>query len=284
MGNETNPEQWAAMERLRFIEQSVFWRGWVNRQDLMTTFGLSAAQATSDLQKFQELNPGALNYSLNRKRYEGSPTMECKLHEPRLEDAIALFITQGFSTSKTTLSVPPAENQGVVAWVKLPERVAAASTLRAVFHAVMNGLRLKVDYQTMSGKAAMWRWIDPHAFGHDGYRWHVRAWSEEGEHWGDFVLSRIRQVEWPTEKSEVAEVDEDWETWLDLTLVPNAELDVTQKETVKLDLGMRAGKSRLRVRKAMLDYTLASLRLPPASAVELNRPLVALEKCEEVGK
>jgi hypothetical protein len=93
MGNATNPEQWAAQERLRFIEKCVFWRGTVNRQDLHRIYGVSQAQASADLQKYQELNPGALVYSLNRKRYEGAPTMRCRLHEPSLEEALVLFLS-----------------------------------------------------------------------------------------------------------------------------------------------------------------------------------------------
>ena len=85
MGNATNPEQWAAQERLRFIEKSAFWRGTVNRPDLLAVFRISQAQSSADLQKYQELNPDSLVYNLNRKRYDGAESMTCVLHEPRWE-------------------------------------------------------------------------------------------------------------------------------------------------------------------------------------------------------
>ena len=94
----------------------------------------------------------------------------------------------------------------------------------------------------------------------------MRAWSEGGEHWGDFVLSRIRAADWPTDGAEVsADEDTEWQTWVDLALVPNSGLTEEQQATIKTDYGMRGGKLKLRVRRAMLDYTLAHLRLPMTS-------------------
>ena len=60
MGNSSNPEQWAVMERLRFIERAAYWRGWIQRQDLAAVYGKGSAQASADFQKYLELNPGAL--------------------------------------------------------------------------------------------------------------------------------------------------------------------------------------------------------------------------------
>ena len=58
MGNETSVENWAARERLLLVERAAWWRGWIGRGDLVAMFGISPAQASSDLQKYQELNPG----------------------------------------------------------------------------------------------------------------------------------------------------------------------------------------------------------------------------------
>jgi hypothetical protein len=276
MGNATNEKQWAAMGRLRFIEQAAYWRGSVNRQDLMTTFGISAAQATSDLQKFHELNPGALVYHLNRKRYEATQEMTCQLHEPRLEEALLLFLGASSATPPVPILSAEMAESPTVAVVMLPRRDAAIKVQRQVFQAVLHGLRLRVDYQTMSGKPAAWRWIVPHAFGHDGYRWHVRAWSEEGEHWGDFVLSRITKADWPVEKAAITGAkDLDWQTWIKLTLEPHRGMPVERRETISADYGMKNDRLTLRVRKAMLNYTLAHLRLPTDIGSD-NEPVVSI--------
>ena len=93
MGNQTNAGLWVAQERLRAIERAAYWRGWVKRKDLAALFGVSLAQASSDLQKYQELNPGALQYNMNAKRYEGAREMVCVLvKEPSLEEAMGAFL------------------------------------------------------------------------------------------------------------------------------------------------------------------------------------------------
>ena len=92
MGNKTNDRNWAAMERLRFIETCAWWKGVVQRQDLAGLFGVSMAQASSDLQRYLELNPGAFVYNLRQKRYEATPEMKCVLTSPRLDEAVTRFL------------------------------------------------------------------------------------------------------------------------------------------------------------------------------------------------
>ena len=275
MGNSTNEKQWAAVQRLRFVEQSAYWRGTVNRQDLMETFGVSPAQATADLQKFQELCPGVLHYNLKRKRYESRPDMACRLHEPQLEEALTRFL--GASLAGPAGLVQATEVPAAVATVVLPRRAVPATVVRAVFLAVLHGLRLRVRYQSLSGKAITWRWLRPHAFGHDGYRWHVRAWSEESELFLDFVLGRIVEVEWPEEAAPLPEPDADWDTWEELVLQPRADLGPEQRAAVLSDYAMTDDRLVLRVRRAMVDYTLAHLRLPLRSGNELGPVLEAAE-------
>jgi len=70
MGNKTNDQNWAATERLRFIEVCAWWKGIVNRNDLVGLFGISMAQASLDLHRYLEMNPDAFVYNLRQKRYE----------------------------------------------------------------------------------------------------------------------------------------------------------------------------------------------------------------------
>ena len=49
MGNISNPENWAARERLRFIERAAFWRGWLQREEMARVFGQSVQQCSADL-------------------------------------------------------------------------------------------------------------------------------------------------------------------------------------------------------------------------------------------
>ncbi|WP_345737046.1 WYL domain-containing protein [Prosthecobacter algae] len=270
------------MERLRFVERCAFWRGVVNRQDLVGAYGLSATQATSDLQKFQELNPGALNYNLNKKRYEGSPSMRCTLHKPRIEEAIALCFGSGDAPSALTRPVTEPSGQetsGFVAGVELPLRTAAPDIQRAVFLGAIQKLRVQIEYTSMTGKKPGWRWIAPHAFGHNGYRWHVRAWCEQNEEFRDFVLSRIKAAHFPIHEAAVPVVDSEWNKWVTVKVIPGSGLSEDMQKGIITDYSMRSGKLIFEVRKAMLKYTLRHLGLPTGDTpIPPQLELLAIEE------
>jgi hypothetical protein len=271
MSNTTNPESWAAQERLRFIERSLWWRGQVKRRDLGETFGISLAQASSDLQRYLEMNPLAARYDLKAKTYRGEPHMECRLHTPKLEEALALYLGRA---GLHGVGVDAGSDK--VALIFLPMRESTPAVQRAAFYAVIEGLRLRIDYGSLTGRrAAGWRWIVPRAFAHDAYRWHLRAWCEENQGYRDFVLSRIRQVEWPLESPDSSlPQDTDWETWEELTLIPNPQLSEDQRKAIEADYGMKAGKLRLPVRRAMRAYTLDHLRIASSHGKKLAQRLV----------
>ncbi len=260
MGNTSNKDQWAARERLHFIERLAWWRGVVNRGDLREVFGISRAQASADLQAYQELNPAALAYNVRAKRYESRPEMHCTLHEPRMEEAVRLFLGEPGPLPAAEVSRPLAGARVDV--VATPGRRASAAVERRVFLAVCGGLRLTVKYGSVSSGRGTRREIAPHAFGHDGYRWHVRAWCCENEDYRDFVLSRIEDAGWPGEPFAPPVVDADWEREEKLTFMANPELNEERRKTIERDYGMRGGKLVVHVRAAMKEYLLAHLRIP----------------------
>lgn len=286
MGNETNIEQWAAQERLRAIERAAFWRGWVRRKELVSLFGISMAQASADFQKYQELNPGALSYNLNAKWYEGVAGMQCVRHTPRLEEAIGCYLDGGAGV----FQLPPvAMAQGTssgaldaggacsLGFVLLPVREASAEVCRLVFQAVLGNHRLRVRYWSLNSSKDSWREIAPHAFGHDGYRWHVRAWCYNNADYRDFVLSRIERCDSPMSISKDAAlpIDGAWESWEGVELRPDSRLSERRQAAIRRDYGMgKRGVLKIKVRTAMKPYLLSHLFLPGANdAAELPRHL-----------
>jgi hypothetical protein len=257
MGNTNKREQWAGRERLLFIERVAWWRGVVNRADLREVYGISAAQASADLQSYQELNAGALAYNLKTKRYEAQARMECVLHDPRLEEAVGMFLgagaglwrAAGGGAEKVALCVPPM-------------RRASPSVERRVFVALDQGRRIAVRYGSVSGGSGKLREIAPHALGHDGLRWHARAWCFENSGYRDFVLSRMEEAEWPGEEFSAPVVDEAWECEVTLVFQANRELDEAARKAIERDYGMQNGCFKMQVREAMKEYCLAQMRIP----------------------
>ncbi len=270
MGNLTNERNWAARERLRRVELLLWWRGWVGRTDLTEGFGISAAQASGDLQRYAELNPGALVYQTKRKRYEGTPEMRCILHEPRLEEAVWVF--HGGDAPGMEIGAGRMRSAATVDVFRPLARRATPEVERRVFLAMEQGRRLRVCYATLSKRKALWREIAPHALGHDGYRWHVRAWCFRNGGFRDFAPSRMEGVEWPGEEFAPPAADEDWRRMVTLELAPHPALDAEQRRAIELDYGMRNGGLKVTVRAAMREYFLAHCRIPVLDEQGRPRP------------
>lgn len=274
MGNISNRDQWAVRERLAFIERVAWWRGSVNRGDLRGIFGISAAQASADLQLYLELNPGSLSYNLKAKRYESGPGMTCVFHEPRIEEAIRQFLGEA---APAPFVAGGGSGEGRVDLSVAPIRKASPVVERRTFLALLHRQRIQIRYWSVRSSRDTVREIAPHALGHDGYRWHVRAWCFEDSDYKDFVLSRIEKAEWPGSPFDPQVADETWERFVDVVLVPNRTLDEVQRRTIERDYGMEGGRLRLRVREAMLEYCFAHLRVRGAvdrpEHLELEGPL-----------
>lgn len=254
MGNVTNRDQWAARERLRFIERQAWWKATVNRRDLQELFGISAAQASADLQAYQETNPTSLLYNLRAKRYEAQPNMSCVFHVPRLEEALSLFLGDTANTGMV------GKASDTVGRVLLPLREPEQQVARRIFVATDGLRRVSVRYWSVHSKRAAWREVAPHAFGYDGYRWHSRAWCFENNEYRDFVLSRIEEAEWPGKVFTPPKKDADWQTIEEVVLRPWSGLSEEQQLTISRDYGMTRGKLRVAVRRALKPYLLAHLR------------------------
>lgn len=266
MGNSNNREQWAGRERLLFIERVAWWRGMVNRGRLREIFGISAAQASADLQAYLELNPGALVYNLSSKRYEAQADMLCVLHQPRLEEAVAMFFGKRLPHSLDQGSSPDSK----VALCVPPLRKASGEVERRVFLAIDQGRRLAVRYGSLHGDSGKWREIVPHAFAHDGLRWHVRAWCFDNQSYRDFVLTRMAEARWPGEEFIPPIGDHSWETMVTLVFKANPELGEEAKAAVEADYGMKDGRFEMTVREAMVEYHLAQLRVPGKNGERLR--------------
>ena len=274
MGNVTNTEQWAAMERLRFIERAAWWRGIVGRQDVMEVFGVGPAQVSADFQKYLELNPGSLVYSLSRKRYEGQPGMKRLLDACTLEDAISQFIDRAGRLPGTGRQDTPGSNR--VDWLVLPDRRPGAEVERRVFQAVLHRMRVEVLYTT-PGKGSKWREILPHALAWSGHRWHVRSWCFENAEYRDFSLGRMEEAHWPQAVAEPIPVpDQDWDNYEIVVVRPHPALAEEAQAAIAAEFRMEKRRLKIRVRRAMVQYLETALGLLPEDGKPLPPKLERL--------
>ena len=259
MGTEKADLRWSVERRLEFIEFRLFWEGHVNRGDLMDAFGVSVNQASTDLNRYIGMAPDNMVYDKSARTYIRGTEFD------------PLFLNPDASRYLSQLrSVADGILDRAESWIgqfpsyyaaPTPVRGVNAKTLRSVVAAIRRSEAIEVKYQSLSRPEPRWRWIAPHAVVFDGYRWNTRAFCLTDQTFKEFLLSRIIETR-GTKPSEVRpDADAEWNEQVTLEIGPHPELSDTQQKVIALDYGMRDGKAKIPVRKALLYYALKRLGL-----------------------
>lgn len=78
----------------------------------------------------------------------------------------------------------------------VPTRRVDPVILKRLIAAIRAENSIEIYFQSMNPKRpdAIWRRITPHAFAHDGLRWHVRAFCHMESKFKDFIISRYCEL------------------------------------------------------------------------------------------
>ena len=283
MGTEKADLRWGVERRLEFIEFRLFWEGHVNRGDLTETFGVSVNQASIDLNRYIGMAPDNMTYDKSARTYIRGNKFDPLFLKP---DA-SRYLSQLRSVADGILDRADAWIGQFPSYDSAPTPVRGvnAQTLRSVVAAIRRSEAIEVKYQSLSRPEPRWRWIAPHAIGFDGFRWHTRAFCLTDQNFKDFLLSRIIETR-GTKPSEVdADGDADWNEQVILEIGPHPELSETQQKVIALDYGMRGGRAKIPVRKALLYYALKRLGLDtdPAARQPQDQQIILLNRQALVG-
>lgn len=282
MDSDKSELRWGVAQRLEFIEFRLFWEGRVNRSDLMEQFGLSVNQASADLNRYIGFAPDNMVYDKSARTYVRGPDYAAQFLKP---DA-SRYLAQLRSLADGILDSHDTWIAGLPSYdaAPTPARGVNPVTLRSVVGAIRRSEGIEVKYQSLSRPEPSWRWIAPHAIGFDGFRWHTRAFCRTDEVFKDFLLSRIISTR-SVEASEVTDAaDADWQEHVTLEICPHPKLSEDQKKVIALDYGMRNGKAKIKVRRALLYYALkrlgldgnAAARPPQEQQIVLASPIAGL--------
>lgn len=274
--------RWGTEQRLEFVEFRAFWEGGVNRSDITEQFGVSVPQASNDLTLYQKLAPANLRYDSSEKRYV--PTVE---FTPRFMTPSAdRYLVQLRSISDRVIRLddtwivqPPQIDA-----MPVPSRRIEPGILKRFIAAIRSERSIEIHYQSMNPvrSEAVWRRITPHAFAHDGLRWHVRAFCHLDLKFKDFILSRCRDLAREDGQGAPPALDLHWNTMFDVVLRPNPDLTPSQQETIAMDYGMESGQAIVPVRRALLYYFEKRLRLDVDAKKDRpgEKPVVLANKSE----
>jgi hypothetical protein len=272
------PLRWSIAQRLEFIEFRLLWEGRINRADVAERFSVSMQQASGDLGLYEGQAPENMTYDRNAKRFVPALTFHPKfLHEVANRHLLQLAaIGNGLVDPSETWfhDLPP------IGVVKMPQRSVSTMTVRWVLEAVRSSAQLKIEYQSLNRVESAMRTIEPHSLGHDGTRWHVRAYCVRNKEFRDFVLSRIVAAEALGKRTIDPQSDREWFDEVDLALAPNPELPESARRGLAREYGMSRGKLHIPTRVALAFYLIQhlnlDLKLPP------KRQQLVLDNLKEV--
>lgn len=283
--------RWGVEQRLEFIEFRLFWEGTINRADIIECFGVSTPQASKDLSLYQARAPGNMLYDASAKRYVAAEAFVLRFLDPDPYKYLSQLraVAEGMlPASESWIAAMPSADVALT-----PKREIDIAILRRVLEAVRENQSIDVFYQSMNSARPdpIWRRMTPHAFGYDGFRWHVRGFCHVENKFKDFLLPRILEVGGKGEPGQSGEHDWLWNNYFDVIVGPHPELTESQKRVVAKDYGLEVDTTVLSVRYAMLFYVLKRLGLLGDAAkrsarsqhiVNVNRKetLVALERAE----
>lgn len=283
MGSTKTELRWGVAQRLEFIEFRLFWEGHVNRSDLMEQFGLSVNQASADLNRYIGLALDNMVYDKSARTYVRGPDYAAQFLKPDASRYLAQLrsLADGLMDSDDAwIAELPAYDAAPT-----PARGVNPITLRSVVGAIRRSEAIEVKYQSLSRPEPSWRWIAPHAIGFDGFRWHTRAFCQMDEVFKDFLLSRIISTRSVQASDVTNAADEDWQEHVTLEIGPHPELSESQKNVIALDYGMRDGRAKIKVRRALLYYALKRLGLDtdPGARKPQDQQIVLVNAAEVMG-
>lgn len=271
---------WGQGRRLEFIDFRLRWDGRINRSDLTTHFGISVPQASTDISTYIGLADSNLYYDRSERVYlateKFTPLFEASSTANYLRDLLA-----------SSMGITPAGVSYLgwapeVAWASTPQRAVPESVLVATIKAIRARRSIHVLYQSMSHPKPAWREISPIGLGHDGLRWHTRAYCHKRSAFRDFVFARALEVR-EGAPSDVQQADDAaWAGLVKLVLVPAPGLNAAKRRVIELDYGMVDGQAILEVRAAMLYYVLLRLGLSKEQPTRPEAQQIVLKNEEEV--
>lgn len=274
--------RWGVQRRLEFIDFRLFWDGRFNRRDLMTTFGISAQQASADIALYTARAPQNLVYVAGQKAFVRTPE-----YEPALMTASAeRYLLQLVAIENHWMSRGDTwfEEQPPIESVTLLRKRTDARILLHILDAINRRTRLEIEYSSISGVPEPRRSIEPHALFHAVGRWYVRAWSHDHRDFRDYNLFRVATAQDAGAASSSPELDFEWMHRIDLELVPNPELAANQQAALAAEYGMTDGRLvvTLRLNQTFYLMTEHNLDVEPGILPPAKQQLILVNRDDVV--
>jgi len=239
----------AQRERLLHIDFRAYFLGDVGRSDLIKRFGIKAAAATRDINIYNELAPGNIDYDTKTKSF---------IREKGFKPLFEYNVSQVLSALSLGFGEEFVGSPSPIIACETPSKLnkPKLDVLSVITRAIHQGKAVKVEYtSTSSGTTS--RELVPFVLVDNGLRWHIRTYDRKNDRFGDFVITRITKAELidaPIQDHEDLKHDIQWNRIVEMELVPHPRIKHSQ--AIELDYDMVDGVRKQNVRAAVAGYVL----------------------------
>jgi hypothetical protein len=259
----------AQQERLFHIDFRLRFLGAINRNDLVSRFGIKEAAATRDITLYREVAPDNLAYDTKAKSYIQSTSYKPLFDYTGQQALSAIVLGIGDDQVSYTNGFVPSES---------PTQLNSPNldTLAVITQAIHQGKAIKISYRSLSSGLSS-RVIVPFALVDNGLRWHVRAYDRKRNHFADFVINRISKPKLVSEEvpaSETRDGDIQWNRIVEMHIVPHPRL--SHPETIMHEYGMEDGVLKVMVRAAVAGYVLRRWNVDCSETHTMDGPEIHL--------
>jgi hypothetical protein len=260
--------------RLEQIARLLIWEGRLSRAQLMERFGLSGTRASEWLKEFRDGHPDWAEWDTKLRSLV--TTKAAYLAIEKSEAAAISFL--GF-TEPDVITFGD-ESTLVMPWDFSKVSPYVFSRLRL---AIKDGVRIALNYSSMSRPVIHGRVIEPHSIIRAGRRWHVRGYCMERKDFRDFVLSRMSNVALKDEPCDHhVGNDTKWNRMVKVRLIAHPLLSADQAQVVRREFFAGTAARVTTCRGPLVPYFIQELR----AATDVERQLppdyqIAIDNREE---
>lgn len=254
------------LQRFKFIETLAQWEGELSTKHLCDYFGIQRQQASRDIKTYLlEIGPGNLIYDGSLKRYVVSDKFEAQLIDDKLSDyLVTLKQRHSVASSRELTRIKPLYlGEDVVHEINFGHQPISATLFRQVLNACVHAHCLNIDHRTIKSPTSELQTIAPHSIIFVDKHWFVRAYCFRDLTFKNFELRHIFGE--PTYCNEqhvnTVEMDDDWNTLVNINLIPDPRLSAVQKLIVEREYKMEFGSLLINIRVCLIPYLLKQLNI-----------------------
>lgn len=234
--------------RLKAIEATLRWKGEIYRGDIESLFGVGNQKAALDFALYNKLYPGQMKYDYTLRRYLPSESFKGYLTSDTSEDFLDML--KGEGESACIAGPYPA-----VEIIGKSTRIVRSSTINLINRAIVHKKKIKVTYQSLSTPIPQTYSLSPHSLVYNGYRWHIRAYSDHHEGYRDFLPIRMSDIQLESiDQACLIDQDDLWCNFVELRFMAHESLSAEQKQVLNIEYEMKDGIWTVKVRAALVHY------------------------------